>query len=550
MRKEGIILTVMESFDFKKMFKSGLFACFLLFVASLDSCKYDDTELMNRIDGLEERLANLEDLCKQINVNVNSLQVLITAMEEHDYITSVSEVVEEGVHIGYKIEFAQSDPIIVYHGKDGSSGADGYVPQIGVEKDTDGIYYWTLDGEWLTDEEGNKIRAVGRDGQDGHNGSSGSDGEDGEDGKDGRDGVTPQIRIQDERWEVSYDNGKTWKDLGPATGSASELPITSVKVEEQYVVFTLNTQEEIKIPLYTGLAITFDKTEIETVAGTTTEVPYSLTAGNTDDVQVTAIGEGVSTRVDAAEKKLIITTNEDFTEGKVLVHATDGNNVSVVELTVKGIVVTYIEYTATKQLVPSCSDYLADLSTYNPTDGSGKVAIKGTIKTFDGNSYAFGTNSNKDLKTIKIPEGVEKIADDSFASCVALEKVEFPSTLKSIGGFAFSNTSLKDKIIIPEGVTSIGKGAFKCDNSDSNPTYTEIDLPSTLQEIGMQAFRGSMDISREYSVYCKAVTPPTKTGNKEIFSDKATIYVPKGSVDAYKAADGWKYSKYTIKAME
>ena len=412
----------MRCFNFRKSLKSGLFTCLLLFVATLDSCKYDDTELMNRIDGLEERLANLEDLCKQINVNVNSLQVLITAMEEHDYITSVSEVVEEGVHIGYKIEFAQSDPIIIYHGKDGSSGADGYVPQIGVEKDTDGIYYWTLDGEWLTDDEGNKIRAVGRDGQNGHNGASGSDGE------DGCDGVTPQIRIQDERWEVSYDNGKTWKDLGPATGSFSELPITSVKVEEQYVVFTLNTQEEIKIPLYTGLAISFKQTEIETVAGTTTEVSYTLTAENMDKVQVTAIGEGVSTRVDATEKKLILTTNDDFTEGKVLVHATDGNNVSVVELTVKGIVVTYIEYTATKQLVPSCPYYLADLSTYNSKDGSGKVAIKGTIKTFDGDD--FGTNGNKELKTIKIPEVVETIANDAFASCTVLEMVEFPSTLK------------------------------------------------------------------------------------------------------------------------
>ena len=31
-------------------------------------------------------------------------------------------------------------------------------------KDTDGIYYWTIDGEWLLDSKGNKIQANGYNG--------------------------------------------------------------------------------------------------------------------------------------------------------------------------------------------------------------------------------------------------------------------------------------------------------------------------------------------------------------------------------------------------
>ena len=58
-------------------------------------------------------------------------------------------------------------------GADGADGKDGHTPQIGVRKDTDGIYYWTLDGKWLTDSKGNKIPTTGKDGADGKPGVDG-----------------------------------------------------------------------------------------------------------------------------------------------------------------------------------------------------------------------------------------------------------------------------------------------------------------------------------------------------------------------------------------
>ena len=130
----------------------------------LGSCKYDDSDLVERVDNLEGRLAKLEEQCKQINANINSLQIIVNALKEANHITSISNLVENGVEIGYKIEFAKSDPIHIYHGKagaDGARGEDGYTPLIGVKKDKDGIYYWTLDGSWLVDNDGNKVRAQG-----------------------------------------------------------------------------------------------------------------------------------------------------------------------------------------------------------------------------------------------------------------------------------------------------------------------------------------------------------------------------------------------------
>lgn len=49
------------------------------------------------------------------------------------------------------------------------NGTDGLTPVVGVEEDTDGLYYWTIDSgsgnsTWLLDESGNKIKANGIDG--------------------------------------------------------------------------------------------------------------------------------------------------------------------------------------------------------------------------------------------------------------------------------------------------------------------------------------------------------------------------------------------------
>lgn len=200
--------------------------CAIMIAVAVSSCsKFDDSAIWDKLNEQEQtlndhekRIAALEELCKQMNTNINALQTLVEALEKRDYVTNVSPVRKDGEVIGYTISFADSDTITIYHGengKDGADGKDGYTPQIGVMKDIDGIYYWTLDGEWLLDGKGNKIQANGVNGIDG---TDGSNGEDGTNGVDGNDGITPQLKIENGYWYVSYDNGSTWVELGKATG--------------------------------------------------------------------------------------------------------------------------------------------------------------------------------------------------------------------------------------------------------------------------------------------------------------------------------------------
>ena len=218
-----------------------------MIVLLVTSCRYDDTDILAQLQDHEARIARLETLVNQINTNVISLQTLLVALQNNDYVTSIAPINEGGVEIGYTLTFAKSDPITIYHGRDGKDGVDGIdgtdgangmdgtdgsTPVIGVSQDEDGIYYWTLNGEWLTDDDGNKIPVTGNDGADGMDGNDGQDGSDGEDGvdgingtdgapgADGKDGITPQLKIEEDYWYVSYDDGDNWTQVGRATGDA------------------------------------------------------------------------------------------------------------------------------------------------------------------------------------------------------------------------------------------------------------------------------------------------------------------------------------------
>ena len=46
----------------------------LFAVVALTSCKYDDDDLWNSVHGLENRVAKLEELCKQMNTNISSFK--------------------------------------------------------------------------------------------------------------------------------------------------------------------------------------------------------------------------------------------------------------------------------------------------------------------------------------------------------------------------------------------------------------------------------------------------------------------------------------------
>ena len=210
----------------------------LFAVVALTSCKYDDDDLWNSVHGLENRVAKLEELCKQMNTNISSLQTIVTALQNNVYVTGTTPLMKDGKEIGYTITFSKGNPITIYHGKDGQDGEDGITPTISVKKDTDGVYYWTLNGEFIV-VDGGKIQAEGKDGTNGTN------------------GTTPQFKIENDYWFVSYDNGANWTQLGKATGEdgvGGDSMFSGVDYETStdYVIFTLSNGTQIKLPTWSA----------------------------------------------------------------------------------------------------------------------------------------------------------------------------------------------------------------------------------------------------------------------------------------------------------
>ena len=219
----------------------GRMLCALLLCAGMvvSGC-YDDSALQGQIESLsgqlkdyESRLEELERLTAQQNTNISSLQTIVTALQDKDYVTNVSRINEGDKVVGYTITFSKSGAVTIYNGE------DGYVPAIGVkQEESDDQWYWTVDGEWLLDSKGEKVRA------------SAADGEDGQPGAPGQSGVTPQLKIVDGYWYVSYDGGKTWEEetLGQATGDKGYTMFAEVTYDEEYLYITMADGEKLVLP--------------------------------------------------------------------------------------------------------------------------------------------------------------------------------------------------------------------------------------------------------------------------------------------------------------
>ena len=193
----------------------------LALLAMVGCRKKEINKLKDEINDLKTRVTVLEGLCKQNNTNINSLQTIVnTSVTQGDYITSVTPITENGKNIGYTITFANQGPITIYN------GTDGYSPVVGIAKFSDGSYYWTLNGEWLLDDEGQKIHVTG---------------------ENGTNGITPQLKVEGDNWYVSYDDGENWTFVSKAIDGEINSIFEDIAFDDNFVYFTLKDGTQLQI---------------------------------------------------------------------------------------------------------------------------------------------------------------------------------------------------------------------------------------------------------------------------------------------------------------
>ena len=266
------------------------------------SC-YDDSELWETVEDLDGRVQTLEDLCTKLNSNLTALSTLVQSMEKGDYVVSVSPLKEGSVEVGYRIVFKENGPVDIYHGQDGAdgkdgqdgtdgkdgqngtdgeNGADGKTPEFGPKKDVDELYYWAVDGEFVMDAEGKKIPLV-------------------------TVGATPQLKIEEETWFVSYDDGNEWEELGAAVS----VGIKEIEEVDGELVITMADGSQIAVPLGSPMKVVLGEFDAATLQyGSDLVIPYTI-EGTDGEAVVFLLKEGEGFVVELVE--------ETATSGKVTV---------------------------------------------------------------------------------------------------------------------------------------------------------------------------------------------------------------------------------------
>ena len=236
--------------------------------------------------------------------------------------------------------------------------------------------------------------------------------------------------------------------------------------------------------------------------------------------------------------------------------------------------------------------YNAHVFAYMPTSYSGAYTIPDGIESIAGGAFVDCSG----LTSVTIPNSVTSIGSGAFEGCTGLTSVTIGNSVTSIGGGAFRgctgltavhisdlnawckiqfpqshssplyyahnlylNGKLVTDLVIPKGITTLGDRCFYgCTHLISatipdgvtsiGANYfadctglTSVTIGSGLTSMAKEVF---MNCSALTSITCKAITPPICSGDGSgVFSnvDKSIpLYVPAGSVDAYKAAEGWK----------
>ena len=203
----------------------------------------------------------------------------------------------------------------------------------------------------------------------------------------------------------------------------------------------------------------------------------------------------------------------------------------------------------TSLVLPNSVETIGDYAFYGCLELE-SIGIGNSVETVGQSAFS----NCSSLASLVLPNSVETIGNYAFYGCSALTRLVLPNSITSIGrSVVYACSSLTD-LVIPQSVTSIGDYAInRCSSLKS------ISIPNSVETIGYAAFYGCSELmsvemgnsvttigdggfggcTKLESVKMFGEVPPTAFDNT--FSNyDATLYVPVGASNTYRAADVWQ----------
>lgn len=246
------------------------------------SCSYDDSDLRKELGQLREELDRLKEQVSQIQ------QVLSSGWA----VTSVEETSD-----GWVITFSNGKTLEI-------TQCDS--SRIGV-KEENGVLYWTVDGEFITDPaSGEKIPVRGEAGQ------------------------TPVLGIDSEGFWTVDGVRITGADGKPVMAGGDSI-FSNVTVNGNNVTFTLGDGSSFTIPLASAIEIVIEGGNTQNFTyGQTREIPFRLADQSAGKMTFSAIASGlwsVSTETsgDGAGGVMTVKAPDTDDTNTVMLFASDGN---------------------------------------------------------------------------------------------------------------------------------------------------------------------------------------------------------------------------------
>lgn len=353
-------------------------------------------EIENRLTELEQRLAKVEEQVKELNSQVSLIQNLINGKY---FIQSAAELPDGS---GYKLVLVDKDGKTVEKtvlcGKDGKDGKDGATPSVGVKKDTDGNYYWTLNGEWLL-VDGKKVRANGTDGE------------------NGKDAPMTEFKVENGKWYAKVGDGD-WTYVGDAVTEVVG-PIVSIDASKpDVVVITLADNTVLELPkasVAVKLQIVVDDSVFQNMtAGQTKSAPYEV-----------IVPAGVTYTLDSYEPESwkVIISKPQGNKGNVTITVPEAGKSAKVLLIANGsdgssyVKVLHIDVEGGEEDAPVVMEEILD-ETSGSIDlpaGATEIVISASWITLSGNQLLIEANDTYDSRTATVSF---KVGDKTYVLTV------------------------------------------------------------------------------------------------------------------------------------